>query len=81
MSDQSKKIYQQNYYITKRAYILNLLKMPRDKLNEKQQIDLDKYINKFRPKTARALRQYGTNHNKGEKIFKIEKRQVTISFD
>ena len=79
--EESKRIYQRNYYINRRNYVLNLVKIPKNELTDKQKIDLDKYIDRFRPKTTRALRNTASNHCKGDKLFKIEKRQITISFD
>lgn len=76
-----KKVYQRNYYINRRDYVLSLINIPKDKLNEKQKTDLDKYIKRFRPKSTRALRSTVTNHDKGKKQFKIEKKQTLISFD
>lgn len=79
--DDSKRIYQRNYYINRRNYVLSLVNIPKERLTEKEQLDLDKYIKRFRPKTTRALRNTASNHCKGEKLFKIEKREITISFD
>ena len=79
--EESKRIYQRNYYINRRNYVLNLVKIPKNELTDKQKIDLDKYIDRFCPKSARVLRNQGSNHCKGRKEFKIEKRIVTIDFN
>jgi len=79
--DECKKLYQRNYYINRRDYVLSLVNIPREELTAKQQTDLDKYIKRFRPKSTRVLRTTMSNHPKGKKIFKIEKKRILISFD
>jgi len=78
-----KKTYQKNYYINRRDYILSLVNMNSEKLSPQEKIDLDKYINKYRPSTAKMMREcaFIPRGDKGEKIFKIEHRTVTVRFD
>lgn len=78
---EAKRIYQSRYYINKREYILGLSNKPRNNLEDKEKEDLDKYINKFRPKTAKMLRNQVVM-DRGPKVeYKKEIRQVLISFD
>jgi len=74
-------MYQRNYYINRRDHILSLAGKPRHELNEKELVDLEKYIKRFRPKSARILRTSKSNHDKGKKEFKIEQRQVVVCFN
>ena len=71
--EESKRIYQRNYYINRRNYVLNLVKIPKNELTDKQKIDLDKYIDRFCPKSARVLRNQGSNIAKDEKNLKLKK--------
>ena len=79
--DECKKLYQRNYYINRRDHVLSLASIPREQLTPLEKTNLDKYIKRFRPKSTRVLRTTMSNHAKGEKIFKIEKKQILISFD
>tara|TARA_R110002074_G_scaffold397901_1_gene588939 strand:- start:120 stop:362 length:243 start_codon:yes stop_codon:yes gene_type:complete len=79
--EEYKKSYQRNYYINRRDHILSLANKPRQELNEKERFDVDKFIKRFRPKTARILRTAKSNHDKGKKEFKIEHRHVVVCFN
>ena len=79
--EESKRNYQRNYYINRRNYVLSLVKIPKNELTDEQKIDLDKYIDRFCPKSARVLRNQASNHDKGKKEFKIESRRITIDFN
>jgi len=79
--DEYKKIYQRNYYINRRDHILSLVSKRSEELNEKERNHLEKYIKRFRPKSARMLRSPKPNHFKGKKEFKIEKKQVVVCFN
>ena len=71
-----------NYYINKRNYILSLSNKSRDDLTEDEIIDLDKYCEKFRPRTGKAMKYPAGPFNKGKKINGLQKehRTVTVSF-
>ena len=76
----SKKLYQRNYYIQKRNYIRNLSYKDSIELTEHEQIDLDKYIFKFRPRSTRYIGKE-RGYNKGELVeFKQDFKTVIIDF-
>lgn len=79
--EESKRIYQRNYYINRRNYVLGLIKIPKNELTVEQKVDLDKYIDRFCPKSARVLRNQAPNHDKGKKEFKMEHKRVVIDFN
>ena len=80
---EKRKAYMSNYYINKRNYILGLSQKSQDELTEKEKMDLNKYIVKFRPKTGKAIRQSAGPFNRGKSVIGLvkENRQVLVSFD
>lgn len=80
---EKRRQYMANYYINKRNYILNLSNKSKSDLTPEEQLNLDKYIKKFRPKTSKALRISAGPFDKGRKVKGLEKiiKQTIVVFN
>ena len=80
---EKRKAYMSNYYINKRNYILSLSNKSRLDLSEKEKIDLEKYCDKFRPRTGKAMKHSAGPFYKGKKVNGLVKlrKSVLVSFN